>query len=449
MASNDVSPGWWQRRKERVAALSREVAVGDGPYFIGSTPFVLLLVLAVIGTFATAFLAYRHVVLVSQTGGVGESVLCRASGRINCDAILLTDYSVLFDYFPSAVLGLMGFVFVLWLVTNSLLNERIRKLAWAVLVLYFFAAIGFSWYYAYIMAFVVDFVCTWCIVVHLVNFASLIIVIVVAVKNRRRFLLPEISTVTERAYLILGGVLVSLLVFVAAGYWEKALSFDDAKRKFEELANDPLVMMATLLGSPDYDIPIGSGDPVYGSPSAAYEMILFADFQCPSCAETEKMLRKLVDLNPQILKLVYKNYPLCKDCNPVVVSNLHPLACEAAAAAYASFLLGGSQSFWQYADRLFDHQKELNKRPWVKVAADIRLNTAKFLELLKPESVVHKKVGEDIDMGNKLKLDATPQVFFQGKRIPRIWKPGAFVSGLEGLLRNKYPDRADVQLRRP
>jgi len=449
MTSNDVSPGWWQRRKERIAALSRDMPAGEGPYFTGPTPFVLLLVLAVIGTFATAFLSYRHILLVSQTGSVGESVLCRAAGRINCDAILLTDYSVLFSYFPSAVLGLMGFVFVLWMVSNSLLNERIRKIAWAVLVLYFFAAIGFSWYYVYIMAFEVDFICTWCIVVHLVNLISLIIVVVVAVKNRRKFLLPEMSTVAERVYVVLGGVFVSLLVFFAAGLWEKALSFDEAKRKFEDLANDPLVIIATLVGSPDYQIPISSDDPVYGSHSAAYSIILFADFQCPSCARTDMWLRKLVDANPKTLKLVYKSFPLSEACNPLIVSNIHPLACEAATAAYASFLLGGSQVFWKFADLLFEHQKELNKRPWLKMAAKLNLDIEKFEELLKTDSVARKKVLQDIEEGNKLRLDATPEIFFEGKRIPRLWQPGSLISGLEGLLRNKYPNRPEVQLHRP
>ena len=53
-----------------------------------------------------------------------------AAGKINCDAILLTEYSDILGYFSSAVLGLMGFVFVLWCVVNVIFNERIRKLSW-------------------------------------------------------------------------------------------------------------------------------------------------------------------------------------------------------------------------------------------------------------------------------------------------------------------------------
>lgn len=443
------SRSWWQRRKARIAALSQGLSVGDGPYFVGRNPLILLLILALIGTFATGFLTYRHVVLESHTGAVGESALCRAEGQINCDAILLTEYSILFGYFPSAVLGLMGFVFVLWLLVNSLLNDRVRKIAWAALVLYFVAAIGFSWYFAYIMAFEVDFVCTWCIVVHIVNLFSLIIVVVVAVRHRKRFLLPEVATVAERSLVIIGAVLASCVVFLAAGLWEKALSFAEARRQFEDLANDPLVMIATLVGSPDYDVPVGPGDPAYGSPSARHNLVFFSDFQCPACAQTEKFLRKLVDRNPKILRIVFKNYPLSKECNSSVVSNLHPLACRAASAAYTAFLMAGPPGFWKYADLLFEHQKELSKQPWAKIAADLGLDQTKFQELMKPGSVVQRKISEDVDLGNKLRLDSTPQVFFEKKRIPRIWKEGGFITGIEELIRRKYPEEKDIELKRP
>ncbi len=198
----------WLRKRSEVQMVSPGTVPADGPYFASWKPFAVLLVLAVIGTFATGFLTYRHVVLTSHFGVAGDSALCRAQGSINCDAILLTDYAVLFGYFSSALLGLVGFVFVLWLVGNALLNQRVRKLSWVCLVIYFFAAIGFSWYYAYIMIFEVDFVCPWCIVVHVVNLLSLIFVIVVSIRKRKEFLLPEISTMGERVDFVAVGLLI-------------------------------------------------------------------------------------------------------------------------------------------------------------------------------------------------------------------------------------------------
>ena len=438
----------WLGRRSRVQEVSPEAVAAGGPYFSSWKPFAVLFALAAIGAFATGFLNYRHVALTSHFGTAGESALCRAQGSINCDAILLTDYAVLFGYFSSALLGLVGFVFVLWLVVNALLNQRIRKLSWFCLVIYFSAAIGFSWYYAYIMIFEVDFVCTWCIVVHVVNVISLIFVIVISIRKRKEFLLPEISTIAERVYFVGVGLLMSLSVFFMSGMVEKSLSFDDAKAKFEELANDPVVISAMLAASPDYQIPVSAQDPIYGSAAAPYPIVLFSDFQCPICAEAEKFVRRLVDMNPDAVKLVYKNYPLSVECNNFLLGNLHPMACIAARAASAAFLMGGQKSFWAYADLLFNHQRELKTNPWLTFAQQIGLELRQFQDLMNPGSAADKKVSEDVELGIKFRLTAAPQMFFGGKKIPENLKGDFFIDTLEQLVRAHDPNKKDFKLKR-
>lgn len=437
--------GFWRLRRKPPEPMP---LVPGQPYFCGRWPFAVLLVLALIGLFATGFLTYRHIALVSNTSVAGDSILCRADGKINCDAVLQTDYAEILGYVSSAVLGAMGFVFVLWCSLNGLVNERMRKLAWVCLVVYFFAAIGFSWYYLYIMFFEVDYICTWCMVVHAVNIISLALVLIVSIQKRKEFLLVEVARLGERVYFVLGGLLLSLLVFFACGTVEKSLSFQDAKMKFEEIANDPAVVMAMLQSSPTYDIPVTASDPIYGSPQAPHALILFSDFQCPVCARTELFLRQLVDANPGVLKLVYKNYPLSTECNHVVLGNLHPLACQAARAAYAAFLLGGPRAFWAYADLIFEHQKELREDSWTAFAQKLGLDSARFRELLKPGSPADRKVSDDLAVGQSLKLSATPQVIVQGKRIPENLKGAFLVDTVEQLIKAQHPGQ-DVKLRKP
>ena len=94
----------------------------------------------------------------------------------------------------------------------------------------------------------------------------------------------------------------------SAVVWLGGQSGSDAKTKYEELANDPVVIMALLKNSPTYEIPINKDDPVFGNLGLPYPLILFSDFQCPMCAQTEAYLKKLVSWNPEKLCLVYKNY---------------------------------------------------------------------------------------------------------------------------------------------
>jgi uncharacterized membrane protein/protein-disulfide isomerase len=445
--NGSVKPLWAKRFRRDI--LLRQYDPAEGPFFCGRAPFMLLLVLALIGLFATGFLTYRYVLLSGHSGSIGDSALCRAAGKINCDAILLTEYSDILGYFSSAVLGLMGFVFVLWCVVNAIFNERIRKLSWVLLVVYFFAAIGFSWYYAYIMIYQVDYICTWCIVVHVVNLLSLILVVAVSIKKRNEFLLREISTVGERIYFLGGGVLISSLVFFASGMWEKSLSFDDVKMKYEEMANDPVVVMAMLKASPTYDIPISPQDPTYGAPGAPHAIVFFSDFQCPVCARSEVFLRQLVDFNPGVLKLVYKNFPLSRECNSVILTDLHPSACYAARAAYAAFLLGGAPAFWKYGDLVFAHQKKLDPDSWFAFANEIGLDRDRFRELFRQGSKAEMKVKEDVEIGNMLKLQATPQIFFAGKKLPEGLKAIFMVDTLEQLIRERDPNLKGLRLRRP
>ncbi len=167
----------------------------------------------------------------------------------------------------------------------------------------------------------------------------------ISIKNREKFLLPEISTLAERIYFVTAGIAVALLVFFVAGMWEKSLSFEEARSKFDDLANDPAVILAVLKAAPNYEVPIGPADPVFGLTTAPHPIVMFTDFQCPVCPKVEAYCRKLVTLNPNELKLVFKNLPLSKDCNRSILeaTNFHPMACPAARAAYAAFLLGGSR----------------------------------------------------------------------------------------------------------
>jgi protein-disulfide isomerase/uncharacterized membrane protein len=438
-------------RLSRSGRLS-PIPVPEGkPYFAGRTAFILLLLLAIIGTFATGFLTYRHVLLTAQVATVGDSPLCRADGNINCDAILLTEYATITTHVSSAALGLTGFVFVLWCAICALFIQGIRKLATAVLVLYFFAAIGFSWYFVYLMAFRVHFVCTWCIVTHVVNLFCIIIMLALAISKRREFLLVEISSRAERTLFVLGGVLASLLVFFSVGMWERALSFNEVKENYETLANDPVVVMAILRGSPTYDIPVSTNDPVYGLADARFPVVFFSDFQCPVCQKEQAFLKKMVDSNPKWLKLVFKNYPLSNKCNKAVLDGgtYHPKACEAARAAYAAFLMGGSKAFWKYAFLVFQNQKRLRDDSWERFAGKLNLNIQEFKILMNGSPRVSQKIKEDVELGIRIGLRATPQVVFLGKRMPGNYEGEYLLSTMDHLVREKYPELKAFQLKRP
>jgi uncharacterized membrane protein/protein-disulfide isomerase len=453
MTENRAHPGskqsfvasFLERRRAKLIPVD-QIPPGT-PYFCGKLPFVLLLVLALVGTFAAGFLTYRHIELVTHAE-VEESSLCRADGRISCDAVLLSGYATLFEYFPSSSVGLMGMVFALWLIVNALFIQRLRKVAVIFLILYFFTSIGFSSYFIYLLMYKVDYVCPWCIVVHVVNFSSLFVLAIVAAVNRQNFLLEEIAPFPERFYYVAGGVLLALVVFFSAGWMEKMLNFENARLKYEQLANDPVVVMAMLKASPTHNVPVTDADPVYGSRKAPFPIILFTDYQCPVCARTDFFLRSLVNKNRDVLRIVYKSYPLAKACNKRILNDLHPLACRAAQAACAAFLLQGDSAFQAYTELLFINQHSLTEKSWVDIAERIGLNLERFNALMQEDSVAAQKVVADIREGSKLNIRSTPQIVFLRKRLPETFKANFLAHILEDMIREAHPD-SPVDLRVP
>ena len=104
--------------------------------------------------------------------------------------------------------------------------------------------------------------------------------------------------------------------------------------------------------------------------------------------------------------------------------------------------------FGAYADLLFTNQKHLKSESWFEFAQKVGLDPSKFQDLMKPDSPAAKKVAEDVELGVKLRLTATPQVFFEGKKIPETFKGEYLVDTLEELIKTNHPEKKDLQLKR-
>jgi uncharacterized membrane protein/protein-disulfide isomerase len=405
--------------------------------FVGKGPILVLLGLSIVGIFASGFLSYRHILLAGHQSVIGESFLCRASGSVNCDAILETDNAFVLDFLPASILGLAGFTFACWLLLNSLLFPRLRKTSFAALALYFVSSLGFSGYFSYIMAFKADYICTWCIAVHVINLISTAIVLGCIIKSRAMLDLEDKSSLLERIYLVIGGVAVSAAVLTTATLWEKDVSSKYYSAKCDEFLYDPQVLSTVIRKSPKYEIPVSENDPFYGNMSAKYQLVMFTDFQCVECALAEVFIKKIVDLNSETICLVFKNYPLSNDCNKNIVNNLHPMACQAAQAAYSCFLLGGNSAFLRFSEMIFPHRRSLNNSLFEETASSINLDMESFKSLMKPLSRSDQKVLDDVRLGVSLGLDSTPQFFFLGRKIPDSAKGELLVHVLEELIKGE------------
>jgi protein-disulfide isomerase/uncharacterized membrane protein len=145
------------------------------------------------------------------------------------------------------------------------------------------------------------------------------------------------------------------------------------------------------------EIPVAADAPRLGPAGAPVQMIVFSDFRCPSCRRFAPRLRELQKEFGSQLAIVFKHFPLDKECNPLVKRDLHPGACRAALVAESARVQG---RFWDMHDRLFQTQGKL---PAAERDSD--------------NPATRARIAADIRDGAALKIEATPAVFLNGRRV--------------------------------
>ncbi len=144
-----------------------------------------------------------------------------------------------------------------------------------------------------------------------------------------------------------------------------------------------------------------TGSPFLGNPDAPVTIVLFSDFQCPYCAKMEPLIGRVLETYPDTVKIVFKHFPLRN----------HQYASLAALAAIAAQQQG---KFWEFHDRIFAAQKELNQQKILDIAKSLGLDIRKFTSDI-GKSSVKDQLTKDIRDGKSAGVRGTPTLFINGR----------------------------------
>jgi protein-disulfide isomerase len=104
------------------------------------------------------------------------------------------------------------------------------------------------------------------------------------------------------------------------------------------------------------------------------------------------------------VRFVWKDFPL---------TSIHPHAFKASEAAHCA---GDQGKYWEYHDRLFANQQQLQVEALKKHAADAGLDAAEFNACL--DSSKHgDRVRSGLQAGSRLGVVSTPSVFINGRLV--------------------------------
>lgn len=156
--------------------------------------------------------------------------------------------------------------------------------------------------------------------------------------------------------------------------------------------------------------------PSMGSKSKQFELVEFADFECPHCREAQPIVHQLVKDFPQA-RYVFQYFPLV---------TIHPMAMKAAEFAACVRQQSGDAAFFKYADAVFQAQPELEGKD-----GELALRNAATgvgLDADKVAACANSPAGEapvkaSLQLGSDLHVDETPTLFIDGRAVPMMGIP--------------------------
>jgi protein-disulfide isomerase len=152
--------------------------------------------------------------------------------------------------------------------------------------------------------------------------------------------------------------------------------------------------------------------PFRGSSSKDFELVEFADFQCPHCKEAQANMEKLVTDFPKA-RIVFQNDPL---------ASIHPQSVAAASYGHCVAKQAGSTAFFQFASAVFEAQDGLSTTD----GATLTLNSAATKAGLDPKKIAacaaspetKAAVDSSVQLSKELDIASVPTLVINGRQVP-------------------------------
>lgn len=378
----------------------------------------LILILAAVALAASVAALYVDYRLKSDPS---YTSFCDVSETVSCEAVLQSQYATMFGV-PVAAGGAIWSVLVLLLAWRGMGSRSPETSGATAGYIFVLATIGLSaiLYLGYASFFVLQKACPIC----LTMYASVIAIFIVSGAAAS----VSLATLPRRMGRDIGGIMRNPVAATLAAVWlvgsisliaffprEQAVSAAEAlvapPAPTETLQGEELSQFTAWLDAqPHADLPV----PNQG---AKVLVVKFNDFQCPACRQAYLEYKWVVDKyrksEPDAVKFVNVDFPLESECG---VANLHPSACEAAAAVRMAKARNRGD---QMEEWLFTNQPTLTPDVVKKAVRDIAQVTdfdaqyPKMLEQIRAES----------KMGQTLGIQGTPTFYINGIKINATLRP--------------------------
>jgi len=198
----------------------------------------------------------------------------------------------------------------------------------------------------------------------------------------------------------LSGAIIAVIIAALAGFIVGKVFTGPAKRgraptapsSARKVAVD-VAQKAATQGNP----------PAMGPTTAKVAFVIFSDFQCPYCGMAAPTIRQLEKKYPNDVRFVFRQLPL-------------PMHDKAQLAAEASMAANAQGKFWEYHDKLFANQRELDRPALERYAEQVGLDMAKFRQALDGHEYA-AAVSADSALAASAQISGTPTFMINGQVV--------------------------------
>ena len=401
--------------------------------------FFWIRLLAFLAIILSIVLVYEYVRLEA---GLGGKSFCNISRTINCDAVSQSSWARLFG-FPVAG---YGFAFYACVFLAGLLGGRTRLLSCRatgdVLLVFSSFSILFSLYLFLISALVIKSFCILCTGLYLINILLFICtlrlgketsyasrvsgglralwnIFAVVLKGSRGA--GDAADLTQARGVLVALVIIASLAFSLPDMIVRRVVVPQLKK--EHAAKIGAQAVKNWRANPRAEMKFQERglerDYRRGPASAPISIVEFSDFECPACREFYEAFEELAARYPGKINLVFKNFPLDRNCNPLVDRAFHLSACY---AAVFSRCAGEQGKFWDALDYLFrlpelESGSAHEAREGIDSGAPaLQLDAEALQECMKSGRQVTKLAADAREAG-ELGVEGTPSLWVNGKKV--------------------------------
>lgn len=210
----------------------------------------------------------------------------------------------------------------------------------------------------------------------------------------------------------------------AQRWQEEARMAQEQARRLQEILDDPrkLDQYFAEKAAREYEQgPVRSldlaGVPSKGPANAPVHVVEYSDFLCPFCRQLAGGFANFMPQSSNRVALYFKNYPLETTCNPSLKMTVHAGAC---ALALGGLCAQDQGKFWPYHDKVYAQPPSSpTLKDVARIAGEAGLDAA-ALEACVMSPKARDRLAAQIAEARAVGVEATPTVFLNGRRLPRI-----------------------------